>query len=150
MQETGKSAAQENMEKEFQEILDGLSSHPDWVTAIMKPKLVSCDEKERTATVEFPAQSWQSNPRGTMHGGVIASAFDEALGILAFCLNGKGQIATINLSINYLKPIPLDDTILITGKVTSKGRRIITTTGECRLKSNGLLTNTAQFIFSVL
>jgi uncharacterized protein (TIGR00369 family) len=150
MKESTNNTTQEALEKRLKKVIDDLMSKPAYIAAIMEPKLVACDEAERTATMEFPVRDWQSNPYEGMHGGLIASAFDEALGLLAFCLNEENKIATINLSINYLKPIPLHDAILITAKVTSKGKRIITTTGECRLKSNGLLTNTAQIVFSVL
>jgi uncharacterized protein (TIGR00369 family) len=142
--------AQEKMEKDLSELFERLKGRPEYVTALMKPDFVSCDAKEGNLTVEFPVQKWQLNPHQTMHGGLIASAFDETFGIFAFYLNGEGSLVTVNISLNYQKPIPLNDSILITARTASIGKRLITLTGECRLKSSGSLTNTAQMTFAVL
>ncbi|HOA43144.1 MAG TPA: PaaI family thioesterase, partial [Bacillota bacterium] len=71
-------------------------------------------------------------------------------GIFAAYLGNDKSTVSVNLSLNYIKPIPSDDSILITAKVTSAGRRIITISAECRLKSNGLLTNTAIGTYAIV
>ncbi|MDF2656055.1 MAG: PaaI family thioesterase [Bacillota bacterium] len=105
---------------------------------------------EKSITVGFPVQECQLNEHDTMHAGFIAAAFDEALGIFASLLSGGKSSVSINISLNYIKPIPKDDTIMITAKATSLGRTLITVSGECILKSNGLLTNTALATFAVV
>lgn len=85
-----------------------------------------------------------------MHAGFIATAFDEALGIFAAYLSGGKSTVSINISLNYIKPIPENDSILITAKATSLGRKLITVSGECCLRSSGLLTNTALATFAIV
>ena len=120
------------------------------ISELMNPSLTACSEKEQTITIEFPVLEWQLNEHDTMHAGLIATAFDEALGIFAAYLgNGKSTVS-INISLNYLKPVPMNDSILITAKATSLGRKLITVSGECHLKSNGLLTNTALATFAIV
>jgi len=141
---------QEEMENGVSKIIDSFNRKPERTNGMMRPKLAACSEKERSITLEFPVQDWQLNSENVMHGGVIATAFDVALGVFAHYLNHDLLTVTVNISINYLKPIPAGDSILVTAKVTSLGKRIITLTGECRLKSSGRLTNTAMGTFAIV
>jgi acyl-CoA thioesterase len=140
---------QENLEKGIEALVCDFKE-ASRVSKQMNPNLIACSEKGQTITIEFPVSEWQLNEHDTMHAGIIATAFDEALGIFAAYLAGDQSTVSINISLNYIKPIPKDDSILITAKVTSAGRRLITISGECHLKSNGLLTNTALATFAVL
>jgi uncharacterized protein (TIGR00369 family) len=141
---------QETLEKGVEELLSHTKKLPGRVNEMMRPKLAACSSKEQTIILEFPVQEWQLNYTDVMHGGLSATAFDTALGILAHHLNSGRPVVTVSLTINYLKPIPKGDSILITAKATSLGKKLITVTGECRLKSSGILTNTASGIFAVV
>lgn len=141
---------QEKMEKGMGEIIDHIQSGSEGADMLMKAKLVGCSEKEHTVTIEFPVMEWQLNPFDKMHGGLIATAFDEALGILAIYLNNGKPAVSVSMSLNYLKPVPMNDSILITAKATSLGKKLITVSGECRLKSSGLLTGTAIETFATI
>lgn len=141
---------QENLEKSISEIIAYIQKGPERANTMMNPRLAACSEKEQTVTIEFPVLEWQLNPGDTMHGGIIATAFDIALGIFAHYLNHYKSTVTVNISLNYIKPVPMGDSILITAKVTSLGERIITLSGECRLKSSGMLTNTALATFAAV
>jgi Uncharacterized protein, possibly involved in aromatic compounds catabolism len=134
---------QEKLEKGISEIIDYVQKGPERTNKLMNPRLLACNEKEQTITLEFPVLEWQLNPYNMMHGGLIATAFDEAFGIFAVYLSNGKSVVSVNISLNYLKPIPMNDSILITAKATSLGKKLITVSGECHLKSNGLLTNTA-------
>lgn len=140
---------QEDLEKGIEAIVYNLkeTSH---ISELMNPSLVDCNEKEQTITIEFPVLEWQLNEYETMHAGLIATAFDEALGIFAAYLGKEKSTVSINLSLNYVKPIPMNDSIQIIAKATSLGRKLITISGECHLKSNGLLTNTALATFAIV
>ena len=120
------------------------------VSKLMDPELIAYDKTEQSITVGFPVQECQLNEHDTMHAGFIAAAFDEALGIFASHLSGGKDTVSINISLNLIKPISKDNTIMITAKATSLGRTLITVSGECRLKSNGLLTNTALATFAIV
>lgn len=120
------------------------------VSKLMDPSLVDCNCEEQTITIEFPVLECQLNEHDTMHAGFIAAAFDEALGIFAAYLGAEKATVSINISVNYLKAIPMNDSIRVTAKVTSLGRKLITMSGECHLKSNGLLTNTVLATFAIV
>lgn len=141
---------QEKLEKRVSEALAYINRQPGRTNGMMLPKVAACSETEQSVTLEFPVLEWELNQADTMHGGTIAAAFDISMGILAHCLNQYRSVVTVNMSINYVKPIPMGDSFLITVKATSLGKKIITVSGECRLKSSGLLTNTAIGTFAAV
>ncbi|GAB1476956.1 hypothetical protein MASR2M70_17920 [Bacillota bacterium] len=120
------------------------------VSKLMDPSLIECNVEEQSISIEFPVLECQLNEHDTMHAGFIAAAFDEALGIFAAYLGAGRATVSINISLNYLKPIPMEDSIRVTVKVTSLGKKLITMSGECHLKSNSLLTNTALATFAIV
>ncbi|HWQ78192.1 MAG TPA: PaaI family thioesterase [Anaerovoracaceae bacterium] len=141
---------QETLEKGISGILSHFQTLSERLDAMMQPKLAACSSKEQTITIEYPVLEWQLNYRDMMHGGAIVTAFDNTFGILAHHLNDMHTVVTVSLTVNYIKPIPKGDSILVTAKATSLGKKLITVTGECRLKSSGLLTNTATGIFAIV
>lgn len=141
---------QEDLEKGISEIITYINKGPERTIKMMAPRLVACSEKEQTVTIEFPVLEWQLNHAEVMHGGIIATAFDVGLGIFAHYLNGGRRVVSANLTLNFIKPVPMGDSILITAKATSLGKKLTTLTGECHLKSSGLLTNTALATFAIV
>lgn len=140
---------QTNLEKDIENLLKKLKETSS-VTKMMNPSLVGYDKKGQELTIEFPILESQLNEHDTMHAGFIAAAFDEAFGIFAAYLGDGKPNVSINISLNYIKPIPMGDSIKIIVKATSLGRRILTVTGECHLSSNNLLTNTALATFAIV
>lgn len=140
----------EKMEKSMSEIIAYVEKGPERANKLMSPKLAGCSEKDQTVTLEFPVLEWELNPYDKMHGGLIATAFDEAFGLYAFYLSGGKSVVSVSITLNYLKPVPMNDSILITSKVTSLGKKLITLSGECHLKSNGLLTNTGLTTIAIV
>jgi len=141
---------QEELEIGVSKIIDFLNRKPEQTNGMMRPKLAACSETDRSITLEFPVQEWQLNSENVMHGGIIATAFDIALGVFAHYLNHNLLTVTVSISINYLKPVPAADSLLVTAKATSLGKRIITLSAEGRLKSSGQLTNTAIGTFAIV
>ncbi|NLY71075.1 MAG: PaaI family thioesterase [Clostridiales bacterium] len=119
----------ENFEKGIKSVISNFKE-ASRVSKSMDPSFYSYSTENQTVTIEFPVLEYQLNEHDTMHAGFIATAFDEALGIFAsYLCEGKPSVS-INISLNYIKPIPKNDSILITAKVTSLGRRFITMSGE--------------------
>jgi hypothetical protein len=75
------------------------------------------------ATVRF---GWAyEGPPAHVHGGLIAAAFDEALGMVQ-ALSGRPGM-TGNLTVKYRSPTPLHADLVIEARVTSvEGRKIFT------------------------
>lgn len=61
------------------------------------------------------------------HGGVVAGVIDGTMGVAALTIAGRGGnvVSTVDLHINYLKPVKLGDTLVAVGEVISAGKRLI-------------------------
>ena len=61
------------------------------------------------------------------HGGVVAGLIDGTLGVAALTISGQNGnvVSTVELQVNYLKPVVLGDKLISIGKVISAGKRLI-------------------------
>ncbi len=82
-------------------------------------------------------------PPGYVHGGFIAAAFDEVLGMAQSLTGTPGMTAT--LTIRYRKPTPLLTELVFEARVDRvEGRKIFT---EGKLSAGGTVTAEAQGLF---
>lgn len=76
------------------------------------------------ATLVLDARKQHLHPQGAVHGGIIATLVDTALAMALFTLVPPAtQMATVELSINYLSP-HRRGRLRAVARVLRKGRRI--------------------------
>lgn len=75
------------------------------------------------------------NPQGTLHGGVLATAMDIAMGHLLHHVDGAG--ATLEMKLQYLATVK-DGEVVCRGSFLRKGRRTSFLQAEAR-RSDGTL-----------
>jgi uncharacterized protein (TIGR00369 family) len=123
------------------------------INELIKPGFGSCSEEKVSITLEYPVMAWESNSNNVMHGGIIATIMDTTLGILANYLSsgsGKAFAPTINMSINYLKPIPVGETLCVEAKVVSFGKSLITVYGESYISGTTDITASATATYIMM
>ncbi len=83
---------------------------------------------------------------GVVHGGILAALADTAAAIAAYTLVPKGrEIATVELNINYLEPVP-GGRIKADARVLRAGRNFVVT--ECEIwNEDGSLAAKALLTF---
>jgi len=102
------------------------------------------DDKTMEALVSF-SPAYEGGP-GLVHGGAIASAFDELLG-LAQLLSGDAGM-TGSLKVRYRSPCPIQTELHMEGRVAKMdGRRIV---AKGTLHHEDLLVADAEATFIVL
>ena len=109
----------------------------------------SFSPEDKTLTLSFPVLKKELNPNGAMIGGLICTAIDMTYGILVYGLTeGKSIPPTITMTTNFINPIMFGDTLLVTAKIESWGKRIINMTAVGTSKNNGktIVTSTTSFI----
>ena len=75
-------------------------------------------------TIECPIREELMNGAGVVHGGVAATVADTAMGIaLSRHLERKYNIATIEMKINYLRPIARG-TMVARARIIKAGKRV--------------------------
>ncbi len=80
----------------------------------------------------FSASERWANPFGTLHGGILATVLDSAMGMAALTTVPDGASApTVALEVKYLLPVATDAGVLRTeGVVVHAGRRVVTAEGR--------------------
>lgn len=115
----------------------------------MESDLYAFSPEERKITLSFPVLKKELNPNGAMIGGLICTAIDITYGILVFGLCG-GEIIppTITMTTNFINAIFGGDTLLVTAKVESWGKRIINMSAVGISKDTGktIITSTTSFV----
>jgi len=95
--------------------------------------LVAVEVEEGRMVFGLEPRADQLNPMGTLHGGVIATLLDSAMGTaLHTTLPLTTGYTTLQLNVHYLKaPKVGDPMVLAIGQLVHRGRR--TATAEARL-----------------
>jgi uncharacterized protein (TIGR00369 family) len=99
------------------------------------------------AVLRLDVRSHHKQLHGVVHGGILAALADTTAAIAAYTVIPRGtEIATLELKINYLEPVP-GGRVLADAKVLRKGRNFIVT--ECDIfNANGSLAAKALLTFS--
>lgn len=79
--------------------------------------------EEGKVSFSFEPQEFHYNPNGSVHGGVITSILDSAMGCTLHSLLPKGIVyTTLELKVNFLKKVNLESGILTaTGRMVHLG-----------------------------
>ena len=97
--------------------------------------------------LELTVEEHHTNLYNIVHGGVLMTLADTAMG--AACLACNKKVVTVSLTTNFLHAVPLTTKVITTAKVLHDGRH--TMTCECELKSEeGKIFAKAQGTFYVL
>lgn len=111
-------------------ILDLVNAQNSGFLAHLHLQLVEWDDRNRSAHFTFETSPWGKNPAEILHGGMTASLFDMVMGITGHALSESQFTPTVQLQVQYLKPVPLEATLHFEVKITSVTRTLITATSE--------------------
>lgn len=80
----------------------------------------------------FEASDRLANLFGTVHGGIVATVLDSAMGMAALTVAPAGAATTTaTLEVKYVRPIATDAGVLrAEGVVVHAGRRVVTAEGR--------------------
>jgi len=98
-----------------------------------------------TVTARFTVTDHHQGAPGLAHGGVLAAAFDEALGSLNWLL--RTPAVTRKLETDFVLPVPVDTTLYIDAEVIAVAGRKIYTRASGRLGADGPVAVTASAVF---
>jgi acyl-coenzyme A thioesterase PaaI-like protein len=97
-------------------------------------------------THAYPVLEIFSNPKMGMQGGFISAAFDNTFGALVYMTISHLEIATMDLNVNFHKPIHVNDKLIVTAYVKYQGNTRIHLTGEAYdMEKNLIATATSNF-----
>lgn len=83
---------------------------------------------EGTGQVRLDAGEEHLNPHGTVHGGVLATMIDVAMGTAVATTGGESPV-TVSLTVTYLEP-GQPGRLTATARVRKRGKRLIVVEAE--------------------
>jgi uncharacterized protein (TIGR00369 family) len=105
---------------------------------------------EGTATVKMLARPEMANAAGFVHGGMIATLADSAMGRSTRLVGPEIRRAlSFDLKMNFVNAAKIGETLYATGKVLHAGRRTVVV--DCIVKGDRerlIATATATFLVS--
>ena len=104
---------------------------------------------EGAAVVEMTATEDMANASGFVHGGMISTLADSAMGRSLRTLSpGVARAMSFDLKLNFINAAKIGENLRATGHVVHAGRRTVVT--ECRVDGrDGRLVATASATFAV-
>ena len=142
--------SQEDMETFFQNaMLPGSELKHHGVIPQMDPVFVTCDFVKGTIDMAYHAQEWELNPENIMHGGIISTALDTSMGLLAHYYThlSAPTVDTVTMNVAFLKPVLAGDIFHIQCQRDSLGRTLATVKAEVRLERDDILAGIATATF---
>lgn len=89
--------------------------------------------------VSLELKQHHSNPLGIVHGGVLSTMLDNAMGIAAMLAKPQEKMVTSNLNVHFVSPLK-SGKIYATGEVIHQSLRSITVTGSVTDEQGQLAT----------
>jgi uncharacterized protein (TIGR00369 family) len=100
---------------------------------------------EGTARVLFDAREEHLNPAGTLHGGVLATLVDTAMGTAVRSVTGDDDVpATSQLTVTYLRP-GKPGLLEVTAQVRTKGEHLTVCDADVEQNGRALVHAVATF-----
>jgi len=100
----------------------------------------------KTTKAEFiPSKKFQGF-KNIVHGGIIASLLDEAMGRLAWKV--YGDCVSAEIKVRFINPAKINEKLLIVGEIVNSSKRIIYARSEIK-KEDGtkIATATGKILF---
>lgn len=82
-----------------------------------------------------PLEEHQSYP-GRLHGGISGAILDETIGRAILIRDKDAWGVTVELNMEYKKPVPLNEELRVVGRITKDSKRLFEGSGEILL-ANG-------------
>ncbi|MDQ0888468.1 uncharacterized protein (TIGR00369 family) [Paenibacillus sp. V4I9] len=85
--------------------------------------------QDNIITIALEAKTHHLNPIGIVHGGVLSSLLDNAMGIVVMMARPEDKVVTTNLNVHFVAPL-YEGRLLVTAELVHQSRKMITTQGR--------------------
>ena len=106
-------------------------------------------ESDGTGKAQLIVSERHLNPNGVVHGGALFTLVDTAMGASLMQRLDEGEIcATLQISMNFLRPVVSGVVVECEARVVNKGRRFANVRGELYVEEK--LVGTADGNFAIM
>lgn len=111
--------------------------------------------REGYVRLSLVVEERHTNPHGVMHGGVITTLMDEAVGGVLASARGLHAMwgaphATVDMNVSFLSNARAGDEITVEASVLKLGRSVAFGEAEARRKRGGVLIAKGRFAFAII
>ncbi len=93
--------------------------------------------EDQSITTRITLGLSQQGPPGFAHGGASAALLDEAMGCAVW--SAGHQVVSVNLQVNYKKPLPLETPIMVNANIESIEGRVVNASSTISLEDGTIL-----------
>ena len=137
---------QEEMARRAVQELERRNQRSD-INQMMTVTFARCSAEERYLELYHQMAEWEINVIGTMHGGLISFLLDATMAIACRAYTGDQVTPTLDIHVNFLRPVRQGSVVQTRGTVTHVGRRIVNLTAELWTEKREKLCATASATF---
>lgn len=110
---------------------------PGSIGELMDFRVTDWDDARQEVTMTCHTFDWMRNYAGTLHGGMCATIVDQAMGFVSNALKGgHGVVPTVQLSVNYHRPLIPGEMAVVKVRVVSETRTLMTLESQAALSSH--------------
>ncbi len=105
--------------------------HPDRFGNWLGYRVVKADYRRHRVETALVIREDHLSPAGRVHGGVVSALFDISCGAVVFTTLGPEDFcSTVEIKVNYLRPLELGDKLKVVSKVVFRGKRLCVVQAE--------------------
>ncbi len=108
----------------------------------LKGKLIKATHG--SVTVAYTVREEMTNPGKILHGGIMSLMLDEVIGASNFLTGNEYLMTSINLSVDFLSPARVGDTVLVTSQLVREGKNINHWQAEIRSEAGKLIAKASS------
>lgn len=98
----------------------------DIISDHVQLELVDYDQEKKEYRMRSTLKKWMCNPMGRIHGGMITTIMDQAMGCVAFsAMPDDGIAPTVEMNVNFHRPLLPDMEIVLNVKIKSVSKQLI-------------------------
>ncbi len=92
---------------------------------VLEPEFIEYTD-DGVLVVKIPVRQWQLNGVDNVQGGILTYMIDCIFGVLSFVTSGCSPVGTVDMTTNYLRPIPAkDDQVTVRAQILTNSRRVM-------------------------
>lgn len=112
------------------------------------------DWQEGLVRLSLKLDDRHTNPQGIMHGGVITTLMDEAVGAVIASARGADAMATaphstVEMNVSFLAAARPGDDLIVEGRVLKLGRSVAFAEAEAKKRGEDHLVAKGRFVFLI-
>ena len=135
-------SAGERLTRDLRQLFGSGPDIPPPVIRAMKTEIEEWDPGRRVV-MTFPTLPRYAGPTGFVQGGVIAAAFDNAFGPVAYTA-ASSLVVSVALSVSFVRPLAIqEEWFHVEAELVEVTRRFVFVRGEARTR-NGRLVATCS------